>query len=122
MKHKKHEKNLKIEFQRGLDILKTVSEKHKNIFMVGFSAETDNLKSNTLHKMEEKGLDIIVGNIANHEKGLGFESDYNEVVIFGKDEVSKVERAKKIHIAKTIMSFISKSYSKKLSLVKSDAK
>lgn len=122
VKHKKHEKNLKIEFQRGLDILKTVSEKHKNIFMVGFSAETDNLKSNTLHKMEEKGLDIIVGNIANHEKGLGFESDYNEVVIFGKDEVSKVERAKKIHIAKTIMSFISKSYSKKLSLVKSDAK
>ena len=95
-KHKKSENNIKIEFERGRDILKTVSEKYKGIFMVGFAAETNSLEMNTIEKLNNKKLDVIVGNIANHEKGLGFESDYNEVVIFSKNSSIEIKYDKKI--------------------------
>jgi phosphopantothenoylcysteine decarboxylase/phosphopantothenate--cysteine ligase len=121
-KHKKSENNIKIEFERGRDILKTVSEKYKDIFMVGFAAETDSLEINTIEKLNNKKLDVIVGNIANHEKGLGFESDYNEVVIFSKNSNIEIKYDKKINIAESILKFIAKEYSTKISLVKSNVK
>lgn len=121
-KHKKSENNIKIEFERGRDILKTMSQKHSDVFMVGFSAETDDMEKNTIHKLEEKKLDVVVGNLANYEKKLGFESDYNEVIIFSKGNKLKLEKDKKLNIARKIISFISNEYSQKLSLVKTDAK
>ncbi len=121
-KHKKKEKSLNIEFQRGDDILKTVSEKHKNIFTVGFAAETDHIDTNTLFKLKEKNLDMIVGNIANHEKNLGFESDYNEVVVFSKSTKIKIKKDRKLNIAQEIVSLVANEYSKKVTLISTSKK
>ena len=121
-KHKKNENNINIEFTRGTDILKTVSEKYKNIFTVGFAAETDSLQKNTVEKLHKKNLDMIVGNIANHELGLGFESDYNKVTIFSHDGTKEIDEDKKTNIALNIVDFIAEEYSRKIKIVKSDAK
>ena len=121
-KHKKNENNINIEFTRGTDILKTVSEKYKNIFTVGFAAETDSMKENTVEKLHKKNLDMIVGNIANHELGLGFESDYNKVTIFSHNGTKEIDEGKKTNIALNILDFIANEYSKKIKIVKSDVK
>ncbi len=121
-KHKKKEKNLNIEFQRGDDILKTVSENYNNIFTVGFAAETDHIDNNALYKLKEKNLDIIVGNIANHEKKLGFESDYNEVVVFSKSKKIKIKKDRKLNIALEIVSFMVDEYLKNVTVIKKDVK
>jgi phosphopantothenoylcysteine decarboxylase/phosphopantothenate--cysteine ligase len=121
-KYKKEMKNIKIEFERGVDILNKISTEFKNIFTVGFAAETDNLKKNSMEKLKRKDLDIIVGNIANHELGLGFESDYNKVIIYSKSNNIEIDTDKKIDIAHKIMKFIADEYKQKLSLVKSDVR
>ena len=121
-KYKKNANNINIEFTRGIDILETISNKHKNLFTIGFAAETDSLNDNAEEKLKKKNLDIIVGNIANHELKLGFESDYNEVIILSNTNSKKFDRDKKSNIANSILDFISEEYSKKLSLVKKNAK
>ena len=121
-KYKKNENNINIEFTRGIDILETISNKHKNLFTIGFAAETNILNDNAKEKLKKKNLDIIVGNIANHELKLGFESDYNEVIILSNTNSKKLDRDKKSNIANSILDFISEEYSKKLNLVKKNAK
>ena len=121
-KYKKNVNNINIEFTRGIDILETISKKHKNLFTIGFAAETNSLNDNAEEKLKKKNLDIIVGNIANHELKLGFESDYNEVIILSNTNSKKLDRDKKSNIANSILDFISEEYSKKLSLVKKNAK
>ena len=65
---------------------------------------------------------MIVGNIANHELGLGFESDYNKVTIFSHNGTKEIDEDKKTNIALNIVDFIAEEYSRKIKIVKSDAK
>ena len=121
-KYKKNQNNISIEFKRGMDIISTVSNKYKNIYTVGFAAETDSLKKNSLDKLTKKNLNMIVGNIANHELKLGFESDYNEVTIFTKNKSLKIALSKKSEIAKTVLNVIADDYSSNIKLIKKHAK
>jgi len=121
-KYKKNQNNISIEFKRGIDIISTVSNKYKNIYTVGFAAETDSLKKNSLDKLTKKNLNMIVGNIANHELKLGFESDYNEVTIFTKNKSLKIELSKKSEIAKKVLNVIADDYSSNIKLINKNAK
>jgi phosphopantothenoylcysteine decarboxylase/phosphopantothenate--cysteine ligase len=121
-KYKKNQNNISIEFKRGMDIISTVSNKYKNIYTVGFAAETDSLKKNSLDKLTKKNLNMIVGNIANHELKLGFESDYNEVTIFTKNKSLKIALSKKSEIAKTVLNVIAGDYSSNIKLINKNAK
>jgi len=121
-KYKKNQNNISIEFKRGIDIINTVSNKYKNIYTVGFAAETDSLKKNSLDKLTKKNLNMIVGNIANHELKLGFESDYNEVTIFTKNKSLKIELSKKSEIAKSVLNVIADDYSSNIKLINKNAK
>ena len=121
-KYKKNQNNISIEFKRGMDIISTVSNKYKNIYTVGFAAETDSLKKNSLDKLTKKNLNMIVGNIANHELKLGFESDYNEVTIFTKNKSLKIALSKKSEIAKTVLNVIAGDYSSNIKLINKHAK
>ena len=122
IKYKKDENNIFIEFTRGIDILQTISKKYENLFTVGFAAETNSLSENTKDKLQKKNLDVIVGNIANHELKLGFESDYNEVIILSNTGSENISLDKKSNIAARILDFIAKEYSSKLELIKKDVK
>ena len=120
-KYKKKKETLQIEFKRGQDILKKISQTYPHIFCVGFAAETDELIRNAQTKLEKKNLDMIVANIANHDLGLGFESDYNEVTIVTGDNIRNFPEERKTDLAFKIVDFISEEYFKKSSFQRKNA-
>jgi phosphopantothenoylcysteine decarboxylase/phosphopantothenate--cysteine ligase len=52
--------------------------------IVGFAAETDDLRANAADKLARKGIDLIVANDVS-APGVGFEHDTNAVVILRSD-------------------------------------
>ena len=93
-KIKKHE-IFNLNLEKNVDILSHISN-HNSLrpkLVIGFSAETNNLEKNSKKKLIEKKCDwIIANNVAN--KTIGFDSDYNEVTVFYKD--NKIEKIPKI--------------------------
>jgi phosphopantothenoylcysteine decarboxylase/phosphopantothenate--cysteine ligase len=66
------------------DILKEMSLQKTRQVVVGFAAETHDLETEALRKMQEKKLDMIVANDVN-KPGSGFQVDTNEVTIIDRD-------------------------------------
>ena len=108
-KHKSSDGELVIRLERGEDILKLAKETKAGLYAVGFSAETNNISDNAKIKLEKKNIDMIISNEANHQKGLGFESDMNEVCIIEKDSMLKISKNTKKIIADIILSRIAKN-------------
>ena len=89
----KKQNKLNLELEKNVDILNYVSN-HNSLrprLVVGFAAETDNLKNHAINKLNEKNCDWIVANDVSNKK-IGFNSDFNEVSIFYKN--NKIERLK----------------------------
>ena len=85
LKIKKQDK-LNLELEKNVDILNYVSN-HNSLrpkLVIGFAAETNNLENYANKKLNEKNCDWIVANDVSNKK-IGFESDFNEVSIFYKD-------------------------------------
>ena len=55
-------RKLKRKPDKNPDILKTLGERKKGQFLVGFAAETQNLIDNAKEKVTKKNLDMIVAN------------------------------------------------------------
>lgn len=90
------------------DILKNLCNKKTKQTIVGFCAESENLEKNALQKIKNKGCDYLVANDISRND-IGFNSDYNEVMIFSKNgNVKKLQKAKKTEIAKSILDTILK--------------
>ncbi len=92
--------NLKLE--KTDDILQSLGNIKTNEILVGFAAETDNLIQNSIKKLKNKNLDLIVSNDINKE-GAGFGTDTNIAYLIDKNEnveelpiMSKKELAHKI--------------------------
>jgi phosphopantothenoylcysteine decarboxylase/phosphopantothenate--cysteine ligase len=83
-KVKKGKGEMVLQLQQNEDILKTLGQKKKHQVLVGFAAETRDLKKNARQKLAEKNLDIIAGNLVGSADS-GFESDTNTVTLFFKD-------------------------------------
>jgi phosphopantothenoylcysteine decarboxylase/phosphopantothenate--cysteine ligase len=83
-KVKKGKSEMILRLQQNKDILKTLGQKKKQQVLVGFAAETRDLKKNATQKLAEKNLDIIAGNLVGSADS-GFESDTNTVTLFFKD-------------------------------------
>ena len=73
-----------IELTENPDILKTMGDKKKEQFLVGFAAETDHLEKYAKKKLKEKNLDIIVANEVGRSD-RGFNADENQVILFTVD-------------------------------------
>ena len=88
----KKQEYLNLELEKNIDILNYVS-KHNSLrpkLVIGFAAETNDMKENAHKKLFEKNCDwIIANNVSNNS--IGFDSDYNEVSIFYKDKEIKNE-------------------------------
>lgn len=87
-KIKKKDGPLQLEMVRNADILKSMGEKKKNQFLVGFALETQNEIENAKRKLETKNLDAIVLNSLNDE-GAGFGQKTNKISFLDKN--SKVK-------------------------------
>jgi len=91
-KIKKQDK-LNLELEKNIDILNYISN-HNSLrpkLVVGFAAETNNLKNFANKKLNEKNCDWIIANDVSNKK-IGFNSDFNEVSIFYKN--SKTDKLK----------------------------
>lgn len=73
-----------IELTENPDILKTMGDKKKEQFLVGFAAETDHLEKYAKKKLKEKNLDVIVANEVGRSD-RGFNADENQVILFTAD-------------------------------------
>ncbi len=104
-KIKKNMINIKsIKFEKNNDILEYLSKRNKDrpSLVAGFSAETENLIKNSLNKLKKKHCDFIIANNVS-KKGVGFNSDYNEVSIIDKTgDVLNIPKNKKSFIANKI--------------------
>ena len=76
-----------LSLEKNIDILNYVSNHNSNRpkLVIGFAAETHNIKNNAEKKLIEKNCDWIVANDVSN-KSIGFGSDFNEVTIFYKDK------------------------------------
>ena len=83
-KIKKRDAELVIPLKRTLDILGALGEKENRPFLVGFAAESSELYGAARKKLQEKRLDLIVGNDISGESG-GFQSDLNQVVLIDRE-------------------------------------
>jgi phosphopantothenoylcysteine decarboxylase / phosphopantothenate---cysteine ligase len=83
----KKQENVNLEFEKNTDILNYVS-KHNSLrpkIVIGFAAETNNIRENAEKKLIEKNCDWIIANDVSN-RSIGFDSDFNEVSIFYKNE------------------------------------
>ena len=83
----KKEDYINLNLEKNIDILNYVSN-HNSLrpkLVIGFAAETNNIKENSKKKLIEKNCDWIVANDVSN-KSIGFNSDFNEVTIFYKDK------------------------------------
>src|SRR5690625_3251720 len=105
-KIKKQSEQMSIEVERNKDILKTLGKQKTDQFLVGFAAETTDVKRYGQEKLTEKNLDAIVINDVSKE-GIGFGSDDNEVLILLKDgEEIAINKTSKLVIARQLLSKI----------------
>ena len=99
-KIKKSDLGLVIELVRNPDILLEMSRKKEKQLLVGFAAETNEIRENALKKLEKKNLDIIV---ANNASVMG--SDENVIEIIRKDRTSvEISQKSKMELAYDILS------------------
>jgi phosphopantothenoylcysteine decarboxylase/phosphopantothenate--cysteine ligase len=82
-KIKKFELEMVIEMEPVIDVLATVARDKTRQVVVGFAAETDNLESYALQKLESKNADFIVANQIGGPAGA-FGRDDNSVVVFAR--------------------------------------
>jgi len=102
-KVKKTAARLSLELDPTPDILSELGRKKGDRLLIGFAAETENLKAESQRKLQTKGADMIVGNLVGQESG-GFESDENEVVLaLRSGEMIELPRASKREIAEGIL-------------------
>jgi len=79
-KLKKTKENLALELVRTTDILAELGRRKRDQILVGFAAESENLRENARVKLEAKSLDLIVANDIS-KPGSGFASEMNRVVL-----------------------------------------
>jgi phosphopantothenoylcysteine decarboxylase / phosphopantothenate---cysteine ligase len=89
----KKQESINLKLEKNIDILNYVSN-HNSLrpkIVIGFAAETNNIQENAKKKLIEKNCDWVVANDVSN-KSIGFNSEYNEVSIFYKNEKIKNEK------------------------------
>lgn len=102
------DKFMEVKFKRTQNILKLVRNKKKDLFIVGFSLETDNLIKNAKAKLKDKLLDLMVANDVS-----ALESEKASVTLIDKvGTLQELSLLPKDEIAKQIINWIAKNYAK----------
>ena len=89
----KKKNSLILNLEKNIDILNYVSNhnsKRPNL-VIGFAAETNDVDNNAEEKLNNKNCDWIIANNVSNKK-IGFDSDFNEVIIHYKDKNIKKEK------------------------------
>ena len=103
-KIKKHGETLTLELVRTEDILASVAGLPDAPFTVGFAAETNDLRTYAIGKLESKQLDMIVANCVRD--GKAFDSDDNAVEVFWEGGEQAFPEAAKTELAAGLVDLI----------------
>ncbi len=77
------DEGLTLELLPNPDILKEIAGLKGPRFIVGFAAETDDVRAHAAAKLRAKGVDLLVVNDVS-QRGIGFESDDNQVILLDR--------------------------------------
>jgi phosphopantothenoylcysteine decarboxylase/phosphopantothenate--cysteine ligase len=92
------------------DILRSLADKKGDRVVVGFALETENLLENSLRKLREKHLDIVVANNPL-APGAGFAGDTNQVLIIHRSgRVTELPLQSKREVAREILNAVIEIY------------
>ncbi len=85
------------------DILKELAQKKSGAFLVGFAAETNDVRAHAADKLRAKGIDLLVANDVS-QRGIGFEADDNQVILLDRwGGALDLPRMTKIQVAHAIL-------------------
>jgi len=101
---KKDQEELTLKLVKNPDILTAVASSGTASFVVGFAAETNHVIEYAKEKMQHKKLDMIVANKVG--KGVGFDSDQNEVTVITKKKQIELPLAHKTRLAGQIIAIL----------------
>jgi len=107
-KIKKGNESLQLELARTPDILATIGASEQKPFLVGFAAETENVESNALKKLNNKSLDMIAANKVG--EGLAFDCDDNALTVYWKDGKQELCKCSKQDLARQLVQLINNRY------------
>ena len=96
----------KMELEKTKDVLLELGRLKKNQFLVGFALENENEIENSLKKLKNKNLDLIILNSLN-DKGAGFGTETNKITIINsKEEKTDFDLKDKSEVAEDILNSI----------------
>lgn len=102
-KMKKQDGDLAVTFKRTKDILKYLGEHKTHQYLVGFAAETQNIKKYAQDKLKRKNADVIISNNVG-DQSIGFKSDDNELTMhFKNNDLINIQKGKKVQLAQQIL-------------------
>lgn len=79
-----NDNSFQLDLSENPDILATLGKEKKNQVLIGFAAETENLSEYASGKLRKKNANWIIANDVSN-KGIGFNSTHNEVLVIGAD-------------------------------------
>ncbi|MDU8671888.1 bifunctional phosphopantothenoylcysteine decarboxylase/phosphopantothenate--cysteine ligase CoaBC [Paenibacillus polymyxa] len=82
-KIKKKDSVFTLELVKNVDILESLGRSKKHQFLIGFAAETGNLETYAIDKLERKNCDLLAANDVTVD-GAGFGVDTNAVQIYDR--------------------------------------
>ena len=108
-KLKKNNEILLLELKKSTDILSEIASEFKNLFCVGFSAESENIIENAKNKLKSKKIKMIIANSINETMG----ENSAEIYIIDEKEVVHIPKNSKEELASNILKHIYKKLDKK---------
>lgn len=100
--------NMVLHLAKNPDILKTISESRKCKYIVGFAAETNDVKNNAISKIIRKKINLILANDVS-DQSIGFNNDENEIIgIDDQFNEYPFPRASKSKLASEVIELIAK--------------
>ncbi len=79
----KKDEGLTLSLVPNPDILKELASRKGGAFLVGFAAETNDVRAHAAAKLKAKGVDLLVANDVS-KRGIGFEAEENQVTLLDR--------------------------------------
>ena len=85
------------------DILKELAQRKAGAFLVGFAAETNDVRRHAADKLRAKGVDLLVVNDVS-QQGIGFDAEDNQVLLLDRwGGTLELPRMSKLEVAHAIL-------------------
>jgi len=97
------DEGLTLDLVANPDILKELAQRKGGAFLVGFAAETNDVRAHAADKLQAKGVDLLVVNDVS-QQGIGFDAEDNQVLLLDRwGGALELPRMSKLEVAHAIL-------------------